>query len=124
MAHDQIKAQMSLEMLAYISIAGISMIYSARAISTFYSGFNQSIIGYEYATFSDQVNTAILNNYSSLRAYVPYGFCPSGINGTEFDTKYGKVYFAEYVMESGNVICGPGAERINLSYYYGYVRMW
>ena len=124
MVRDQIKAQMSLEMLAYISLAGISMLYSARAISAFYSGFNQSVMGYEYAVFSSQINTAILNNYSSLRAYVPYGFCPSGINGTEIDTKYGKVYFTEYVKESGNSICGPGTEHINLSYSYGYVKIW
>lgn len=115
---------MSLEMLAYISLAGISILYSAQAISSFYSGFNQSIIGYEYAKFSEQINTAILDNYSSLSTYVPYGLCPTGINGSEVDTKYGKVYFAEYVIENGSKICGPGAERINLSHYYGYVRIW
>ncbi len=123
MVPDCVKAQMSLEMLAYISLAGISLLYSARAIGTFYSGFNQSIIGYEYATFSEQVNSAILDNYSSLSTYVPYGFCPNGINGSEVGTKYGKVYFSEYVRESGDKICGPGTERINLSYDYGYVEV-
>lgn len=118
------KVQMSLEMLAYISIAGISLLYSARAMGTFYSGANQSVIGYEYSAFSQQINTAILGNYTSVNAYVPYGFCPNGINGSEISTKYGKIYFVSDVRETGSVLCGPGQERVNITYHYGYAQVW
>ena len=45
------KAQMSLEMLAYISIAGISMLYSIGAISAYYLKINQSLGDYGYSNF-------------------------------------------------------------------------
>ena len=115
------KAQMSLEMLAYISIAGISILYSIGAISAYYLRINQSLGDYAYSNFVESINTAILSNESSIALTVPSGICGSRLNGSAFDTKYGTFYFVENVKFGSNLTCNIGAEKVGIDYGQGYV---
>jgi hypothetical protein len=114
------KAQMSLEMLAYISMAGISLLYSISAVSAYYPRINQSLGEYGYSNFVEAINTAILSNDSSMTLHVPGGMCDSQLNGSVLDTRYGTFYFVEDVRTDGNLTC-DGTEKVSMSYGQGYV---
>ncbi len=111
---------MSLEMMVYISLAGISMLYSIHAVSAYHQRSSQSISGYEYSNFVEAINTAILGNYSSISLYVPQGMCGGSLNGSSIDTGIGRLYFVETVRISATLACSPGLQRANLSYHQGY----
>lgn len=111
------KTQMSLEMLTYVSIAGISILYSIGAISSYYSRVNQSLGYYGYSNFVEAVNTAILDNYGSVSLYIPQGMCGLQVNGSDLNTKYGVFYFVQDVRMSKNLTCRPGAQYVDI--YYG-----
>ena len=117
----RMRAQMSLEMLAYIAMAGISLLYSISAVSAYYPRMNQSLGDYDYSNFVESINTAILNNDSSVALYVPEGLCGSQLNGSTLDTKYGIFYFVEEVRMHGNLTCSAGMEEVSMAYGQGYV---
>lgn len=114
------KVQMSLEMLAYVSIAGISILYSIGAISAYYVRLNQSLGYYGYSNFVEAVNTAILANYSSVSLYIPQGVCGLQVNGSDLNTKDGVFYFAQDVRMSKNLTCRTGAQHVDIYYGQGY----
>ncbi len=115
------QAQMSLEVLAYISIAGISMLYSMGAISAYYLRVNHSLDNYGYSNFVESINTAILSNDSSVTLNVPGGICSSRLNGSALDTKYGTFYFVEDVKLGSSLTCNTGAEKVSIDYGQGSV---
>jgi hypothetical protein len=117
------RAQMSLEMLAYISMAGISLLYSISAISAYYPRMNQSLGYYAYSSFAESINTAILSNDSSVTLYVPGGMCDSPLNGSVLDTRYGTFNFVEEVRAGGNLTCNAGIEKVGMAYGQGYVTL-
>lgn len=114
---------MSLEMLAYISIAGISIMYSVNAVTVYYQRINGSMDAYGYFGLAESINTAILQNAASVTAYVPAGLCNSTIDGSELTTTNGKVYFIKEIQASMGVLCGPGTRRLNISYGGGTIRL-
>ena len=116
---EAMKAQMSLEMLAYVAIAGISILYSLGAVSSYYLRVNQSLGDYGYSSFVESINTAILGNYSSITLNVPEGLCNSEPNGSELDTRYGAFYFVEDVRLLGNLSCGQGTRKASIHYGQG-----
>ena len=119
----RMRAQMSLEMLAYIAMAGISLLYSISAVSAYYPRINQSLGDYDYSSFVESINTAILNNDGSVTLYVPEGMCGSQLNGSTLGTRYGIFYFVEEVRMGGNLTCNTGTEKVSMVYGQGYVTM-
>ena len=115
------KVQMSIEVLAYISIAGISLLYSISAVSAYYLRINQSLGDYGDSSFVESINTAILSNYSSITTIVPAVICGSRLNGSSLHTNYGTFYFVEDVRLSVGFNCSKGTERISIFYGQGYV---
>ena len=107
----RMKVHRSPEMLAYIAIAGISLLLLISAVSAYYPRMNQSLGDYDYSNFVESINTAILNNDSSVALYVPEGLCVSQLNGSTLDTKYGIFYFVEEVRMHGNLTCSAAKWR-------------
>ena len=107
---------MSLEMLAYLSLAGISMAYSVGLIHSYYGSVNKSLSHYEYYGFVQSINTAVLGGYGSVNLYVPEGMCNATVNGDELNTLYGRFYFVRYVTISKGVLCSYGNALAYLSY--------
>ena len=66
---------MSLEMLVYVLLAGISMVYSLSLVSRYYAGSAKASASYEYANFAEAINTALMNGASAVSLYVPAGMC-------------------------------------------------
>lgn len=115
------KAQMSLEMLAYLAIAGISLVLSLAYLSNYYVREGQSVAGYEYSDFVEAINIALMNGASAINIFVPEGLCNSTISGTSLITGNGRFEFVEPVRLSQRLKCLSGSTEANLSYKNGYV---
>ncbi len=107
---------MSLEMLAYISIAGISMAYSIGMVNSYHGEINRSVMMYEYSGFVNGLDTAMLEGARSVSLYVPEGMCNSTAAGNELKTGYGMFYFVDTVWMNASAICSQGYKQLQLSY--------
>ena len=115
----RMKTQMSLEMLAYLSLAGLSILYSAKAVSEYYSSANGSLASFGYSSFVEAVSTAILQDADHAAISVPAGLCNSTISGDELKTSKGDFYFVREVQISKSVMCSPGQQNISIGYLQG-----
>ncbi|MHB1830366.1 MAG: hypothetical protein ACYCO0_03145 [Candidatus Micrarchaeaceae archaeon] len=117
------KAQMSLEMLAYLSLAGLSMLYSAKAVSVYYSDANGSLASYGYASFVESINSAILQDAGHAVISIPAGLCNSTLSGDMLHTARGDFYFVRGVRASQSVMCGTGQENVSIGYGQGNISL-
>ena len=108
---------MSLEVLAYIAVAGIPLIYSVSAISSYRASVNQSLNYYSYSSFASAINTAVLGRYDYVYLQVPHGICGIKVNGSSFSIGYWTFYLAETVRINGSLLCSAG--MAGASIYYG-----
>ncbi len=112
----RMKAQMSLEMLAYLAIAGLSMLYSAKAVSMYYSNASGSMESYGYSRFVEAINTAILQGDGSASVSIPAGLCNSTLSGDQIKTPKGSFYFVRAVEIGKAVLCSSGFENVSIEY--------
>lgn len=114
------KVQMSLEVLVYVSLAGVSIVYSLSLVSGYYSKGVGVAASYEYSNFAEAINLALMNGASAVSLYVPVGLCNSTATADSMDTKYGTLYFAEPVVISKSVLCSRGSIEANITHDSGY----
>lgn len=117
------RLQISLEVIAYVSIAGISLLYSVSSVSAYYLRANQSLGYYGYSELAESINTAIMGNYSSAEIYIPAGMCGLPQNGSSLDTRYGVFSLVEDVRISSNLTCSPGMQKVGIEYGQGYAEI-
>jgi hypothetical protein len=110
---------MSLEMMAYIALAGISMLYCAVAVARYSVQLGRYAAYYSYSEFSQAISTAIMGHAGDVSVYVPAGMCNSTVSGSELRTRYGSFYFPERVSISGNLTCSIGNSDASITYANG-----
>ncbi len=114
------RAQMSLEVLVYVFLAGVSIVYSLSLVSGYYSRESAQASSYEYSNFAEAINLALMNGASAVGLYVPPGLCNSTSTPDSIGTRYGRLYFAEPVRISAALLCSPGNARANITQDAGY----
>jgi len=114
------RAQMSLEVLVYVFLAGISIVYSLSLVSGYYSRESAQASSYEYSNFAEAINIALMNGASAVDLYIPPGLCNSTQTSDSMETSHGKLYFAEPVRISYALLCSPGNARANITQDAGY----
>jgi hypothetical protein len=114
------RAQMSLEMLAYIALAGISLLYSVGAAHHYLESASGYISSYSYSEFADSISTALLQKSSHFNIYVPSGICNSTINGSSLMLGGNSYQLPERVSVQDGFLCQPGPHEADAQYYPGY----
>ncbi|MDE1825069.1 MAG: hypothetical protein KGH61_03265 [Candidatus Micrarchaeota archaeon] len=105
------RAQLSFEFLVYLSLAGLSLLFSVSLLSTSsHSIYNKA--GYYWASaLAYKINDAILSGpYLNFSTFLPQGMCNSSINGAVLHTEYGDFNIASKVLAEGKVFCPDGTE--------------
>lgn len=113
------KAQMSLEMMAYLALAGIAMLCSVSVVSEYSTKIARYGSSYSYSEFMESLATAIMSSASGMNAYVPIGLCNSRIEDDIIATTSGNFTMALPIAFVGNVPCNGGTYDINISYANG-----
>ncbi|MDE1855122.1 MAG: hypothetical protein KGH57_02260 [Candidatus Micrarchaeota archaeon] len=103
------RAQLSLELLLYVALAGLSFAFAASAVETSSAKLGGSVVSFETGQFVDALNTAMLETGSfSGNFYVPRGLCDSEISGDRIAVGGGLLYFVMDVNASPSVFCPDG----------------
>ncbi|MGC8671432.1 MAG: hypothetical protein ACP5TJ_00890 [Candidatus Micrarchaeia archaeon] len=104
------KAQMSMEMLLYVSLAGISLLLAGRQLGLVLEKAGQQSSYYEVAQFEMRINSALINGTGMLSLFVPAGFCnASGVgNGSGLRVFNSSVSFVAPIY-FGNSLCPDDA---------------
>ncbi|MGA3020843.1 MAG: hypothetical protein ABSD68_02755 [Candidatus Micrarchaeales archaeon] len=118
MAH-RLKAQLSLELLIYIALAGISLSFALSEAAKASAGTGNEIHLFEIVQFVNSLNEALMGgNGSSFRAFVPQGLCISNITGNLLSTQYGSFYLTEPLHDPNKALC-PDGTYASFSIFYG-----
>ncbi len=103
------RAQLSLELLVYVALAGISLAFALSAAAAPLAKAGYELRAYGIAQFVDEINSALLQHeYGSGFFYLPSGLCPSSVQGNELVTAYGEFALAGPVAAYGSVFCPDG----------------
>ncbi len=110
------KAQLSLEFLAYLFIAGLSLLVLAAFLRQSAPKALNLIAGSEIESFVSEINGQIAAErfYLPLQVYVPGALCNSTINGSTLSTAYGAFRFLTNVSISSSIICKAGDAEISI----------
>jgi hypothetical protein len=73
-----LKAQLSLEFLMYLSLAGIGMFYVLLLIAGYHSTVSETISQYKYSEFMSILAQAMYSNSGEFEAAVPQQLCMPG----------------------------------------------
>lgn len=103
------KAQLSLELLLYISLAGLSLAFALGAASGAMVKVGNEIGSFEISQFVNRINTLLLTESSAqFSAYLPRGLCSSSASGSLLATRYGNFYFTQRVNAQAETFCPDG----------------
>lgn len=109
------RAQLSLELLLYVALAGLSFAFAIGAVSRAWSGLGGSEGAFEMTQLADTINTALLQNGAfSGTVYLPTGMCAANASGNALTTPHGALYFIDVVNTTSTTFC-PDGTYANLS---------
>ena len=114
------KAQMSLEVLVYVLLAGVSLVYSISLVSGYYASSARAASSYEYSNFVEAINMALMNGASAVSLYVPNGVCNSTETRDSIAVANDTLYFAEPVSIRRSLLCKTGTAEANITQRSGY----
>ena len=113
------KAQLSLELLIYLSLASSAALASMVAFSKLLSNASSIASAYAIEEFVSSLNTALIFGNASVSLYIPKGMCAARISGQSLIV--GNSTYALVEPVQGNVLCPDGIEaRLNITYFNGY----
>ncbi len=110
------RAQMSFEMLLYMSLSGIAILFAAHMVAAGEPGFQKALGSYEASAFVQAINDNIAQGDFArpLQVQVPSGLCGASSQGGALQTQYGSFEFITDVEIGANVLCSPGAGQVEL----------
>ncbi len=111
------RAQLSLELMAYAALAAISMAASVGIYAKYSSSILSGVAKYETYEFVQSINGAALSGAigEQFSAFVPSGICNSSQDGSTLYTPYGAFYLVENISIDREIICPGGmTERLSL----------
>jgi len=111
------RAQLSLELLVYVALAGLSFALAIGAVSKAWTSIGKSAYAFELSQFADAINAALLSSGSfSETLYLPPGLCGAAPHGNMLETAYGSIYFAYAINASPQAFC-PDGEYARISVF-------
>ncbi len=117
------KGQLSLELMIYASLAGISLLYAASLASSDSSGIRNAVSSYQTGVLVEAINDRVMAGApGALQVYAPQALCGYPVNGSVLKTAYGSYYFITVVNASSQVFCG-GSETLSITQINGAVRI-
>lgn len=110
------QAQMSFELLLYVSLAGASI---AAAAAMMHSGAG-TVLAYvdryrAYQLVGEMNAMAVQGLQQQVPVYIPPGMCNSTISGSVLSTGYGDMYLYPGVYVNTSSLCIPGDAGIALA---------
>ncbi|MGC8628779.1 MAG: hypothetical protein ACP5T4_01030 [Candidatus Micrarchaeia archaeon] len=110
------KAQLSLELLIYLSLAAVSFLISAKLAVEVVAKTNGEEQAYGLMRFTDVLNAALLNGTQTISIFLPSGLC----NASETSNKLllaNNTYYLIAPVDFGNSLCPSGTYAVlELSY--------
>ncbi|MCL5239638.1 MAG: hypothetical protein M1286_04190 [Candidatus Marsarchaeota archaeon] len=104
-----LRAQLSLELLLYLALAGLSLAAAIGAVAKAEAGMGNGIASFELEQFSSMVDAGLLENGSfTANTYIPAGLCDSVVYGNELETAHGTLYFAYQLNVTHSAFCPDG----------------
>ncbi|MEM0147064.1 MAG: hypothetical protein QXR85_00170 [Candidatus Micrarchaeaceae archaeon] len=103
------RAQLSLEFLIYVGLAGVSLAIVGAAIPALLGKANAYASSYAAASFVNAVNTALISGNATVSAYLPMGLCNSSAKGDVLETQWGTFYFVAPLLV-GDALCPSGMQ--------------
>jgi hypothetical protein len=113
---------MSLEMLLYVALAGLSIAFALRSLGTARPYMLRYMHYYEAYGIAQGINQAILSGlpYSSFNAYIPRGMCNSTASGNELHTPYGDLPLMSDISLNSSALCAGNANgQVSVYDYQG-----
>ena len=103
------RAQMSLELMLYASLAGLSFVFVLGAAAKGLSRISSGAEAIEASGFADTLNAALLaGGTTEFSAFVPRGMCNATVSGPVLSYGAGRLYLAEPLRMSGSPLCPDG----------------
>ncbi|MDE1851242.1 MAG: hypothetical protein KGH69_00950 [Candidatus Micrarchaeota archaeon] len=103
------KAQMSFELLLYLSLAGLSMLYFVANMAAIAPKLGGAMLSYSVSAMESGIYEKLVSGYATFQEYVPTGTCSSGAPaGTDF----------LYAMQIANGSFCPDGVYATFSGYY------
>ncbi len=103
------RAQLSLELLVYLALAGLSLAVVLHAASAPLAKAGYAVRVYGISQFVGQLNERLVSGaYGNGSMYLPAGLCPTGAQHGQLETAYGTFSLLTPVALSGNVFCPDG----------------
>jgi hypothetical protein len=104
---------MSLELMLYASLAGLSFAFALAAVAKESSGIATGTATFEASQVVDSLNGAVLSgNTGRFDVFVPQGMCNSTTSGEGLFYRGSWLYFAEPLSFHDRPFCPDGTDAI------------
>ena len=109
---------MSLEMMLYASLAGLSLVFASGAVAKESATIGGASAAFEASQFVDSLNGVLVSgDTSKFTMFVPYGLCNSTVSGPELEYRGIRLYLADPLAFSGSPLCPDGvAASLEIAY--------
>lgn len=110
------RAQLSVEFLIYLSLAGFSLLSCISLFKGFSLSLSGSIAYYELSDFVSKTNLAISlgENSYNFSLPLPHSICNSTFSGTHLLTPLGNFSFIEPILEQNGTLCNSRLSGFSL----------
>ncbi|MGI0141854.1 MAG: hypothetical protein ACREBF_04380 [Candidatus Micrarchaeales archaeon] len=104
------RLQLSFEFLTYLTLAGLSLLFSLGTLHIWAASIYDGISHYHISVLASSLNAAMLVNsqYTNISTFLPAGMCNSTVRNGELYTPYGNFSLAEGIATVNNPFCPDG----------------
>lgn len=107
----ELRAQMSLELMLYASLAGVSLVFALGEAASYSARIANGTASFEASQFVNSLNAKLVGGGpGEFTLFVPRGMCNSTVSGTELSYGGAELYLAEPLALSGDPLCPDGAD--------------
>ncbi|MDE1874204.1 MAG: hypothetical protein KGI04_03750 [Candidatus Micrarchaeota archaeon] len=119
------KAQLSLELLLYAALAGLSLLFALGAVGEAGGRLGESVASFQISQLVYALNSAMLNGgQSSGSFYLPAGLCGATISGDVLHDYGHDFYLSSAANASPGLFCPDGVQAtLTLSIVNGAYRI-
>ena len=111
------KAQMSLELMLYLSLAAIAILIAASESIRMLPKAEGIISTYSTESLAEEINSGIMAGNATIYTYIPKGLCNATASGYHLSTRYGEFSEMALLALSGSPFCPGGSyTRLYLEY--------
>ena len=112
------RLQISFELLLYLSVAGIALLFGLMMLASRWSGINNSVNSLGIYYFINSLNEELASGAMSFSLFVPRGTCNSTVSGHAIVNRYGTYYLTGNIKVPAGIFC-PDGQPANFTVSYG-----